>query len=473
MTGTGGQRPPAQQPQQVLHRFHIGNLPDHVTKEDITKLITTSSTTQKGGGGGREKDDAIVVVSVESIGKSKKGGGSNNKNKAFAIVAITNRLPNWSPYLQFQGVALTVQPAGRGFGSSAWTKPHHTNTTNDNINKPRSARISNEAAKEKARTTEGREQPDDPSSTTDADGLVAARTSSPPPKKNDETTNNGVADDDEDDKMFSVVVTQQTEESSSSLNALLADYGDYDPNWQTMRIVVNDDTDYADAEVEVAEEPPTTTMPKPQPAMMTTTTHNFLGQMGKAPIHINISTFGRVHGVPKEFRHTAEADDDIMSYDCLDYDDILVPCPPYLDFLDGQAGNVKRAMINAAVRSLARQEIANAIMARLQQPPPDDTITAPTTYGYHNPHVLTIYIGSDTGRHRSVILAELTAMAVRQYLRKGNPRTLHCPVSVGCTHRDIKKKRTSSTEKTRQKVAEDEDEKEIKARRLPQRAVRW
>jgi hypothetical protein len=459
----GGGSP--QQPQQVLHRFHIGNLPDHVTKEDITKLITTSSTTQKGGG----EKDAIVAVSVESIGKSKKGG-SNNKNKAFAIVAITNRLPTWSPYLQFQGVAVTVQPAGRGFGSSSWTKPHHTNTNNTNKNnqQTRSA-SSNEAAMEKARTTEGREQPDDPSSTTDdGSGLVAA-TSTPP--KNDETTNNGVADDDDNDndKMLPVtVVTQQTEESSSSLNALLADY---DPNWQTMRvIVVNDDTD---ADAEVAEEPTTKTMPKPQSATMTTT-HNFLGQMGKAPIHINISTFGRVHGVPKEFRHTAEAEDDIMSYDCLDYADILVPCPPYLDFLDGQAGNVKRAMINAAVRSLARQTIANAIMARLQQQP-DDTIsnTGPTTYGYHNPHVLSIYIGSDTGRHRSVILAELTAMAVRQYLRKGDPRTLHCPVSVGCTHRDIKKKRTSTTEKTRQKVAEDEDEKEIKARRLPQRAVRW
>jgi hypothetical protein len=54
---------------------------------------------------------------------------------------------------------------------------------------------------------------------------------------------------------------------------------------------------------------------------------------------------------------------------------------------------------------------------------------------------MTVYVGSELGRHRSVAVCEWAAMGVRQLLRTNAGNAMHQPVSVGTFHRDVEKHR--------------------------------
>jgi hypothetical protein len=439
-------------PEPSLHRFYIGNLPDGVTSQDVERFLTGAivASQKKSGGGGAASS---AVVTVERLDQ-KKGRGA-----AFAIVSMLTTLP---PHLQYQGRKLTVQSAtGGGFGSGSWAKPRSSRNNNKRSNQK-------DEQKKKASVDEDHQQ-----SKKEDEHFVA---SSPPSigeegadtterAGHDGLTSSSSSPDDGATRSFQVAAAFSTpQQPQPSLATLLADYGECDPNWQNMRVDIVDVDDAAgeDAEEHQHRPPVVTTMT----TTITRRRKNILGLFQKAPVHINICTFGHVHGRP-----SGVDENNALSYDCDDYNDIILPCPAHLDFLDGQAGNVKRIMINAAVRNLASRDIAVAICDRLRS---DVTYHG---YGHHNPYQMTIYIASARGRHRSVILAELVATAVRQQLRnwpvdESDNEEWHCTVSVGCTHRDLHKK-VRHNETARQKQQADEDESEIKARRLPQRAVRW
>lgn len=345
-------------------RFHIGNLPVGVTKQELESFLLEKSKKK------------IESLTVEAIGK--KG-----KNRAFALVSTNESVASttlWG-YLSYQGNALTIQKAG-GFGASSWTKPK----TKKSVQHEQKHAVIEDTSP----TSAVAQQPE---------GKSAQQVE-------DETLENN-----------------STFKIEKSMDVLLAEYGDYDPNWQ--KVVVNDEATTTKAPAE-----------------------SCLGMYGKAPIHIICHSFGLIHGIPND-RHE-------LYYDCREQ---LVECPSYLQFLDGQTGAVKRALVNADARVVAK-DIAKDMEALLKE-------YMENGFGYANPCQLRVLIASETGRHRSVVLAELAAIALRKILRKGGGFT--SPVSVGCFHRDIQKRRNADSTKQ----DDDEDEKEIKARRLPQRAVRW
>ena len=61
-------------------------------------------------------------------------------------------------------------------------------------------------------------------------------------------------------------------------------------------------------------------------------------------------------------------------------------------------------------------------------------------HGYVSPLTMNFQIGSELGRHRSVVAVEWTAQHLRYLLRKNVGNRVTCSVSVGTLHRDVKKK---------------------------------
>ena len=61
-------------------------------------------------------------------------------------------------------------------------------------------------------------------------------------------------------------------------------------------------------------------------------------------------------------------------------------------------------------------------------------------YGHASPLNMSIYVGSEFGRHRSVVIVEAAAVTLRNILRRNEgDRFASTPVSVGTRHRDVDK----------------------------------
>ena len=61
-------------------------------------------------------------------------------------------------------------------------------------------------------------------------------------------------------------------------------------------------------------------------------------------------------------------------------------------------------------------------------------------HGYVSPLSCKVQIGSELGRHRSVVVVERVAVALRQLLRENSQSKIRQPMSVGTFHRDIEKR---------------------------------
>jgi hypothetical protein len=61
-------------------------------------------------------------------------------------------------------------------------------------------------------------------------------------------------------------------------------------------------------------------------------------------------------------------------------------------------------------------------------------------HGYAFPLEVTIFLGSQYGRHRSVVLCEIVAQRIRNLLRRNEGARISQPVSVSTRHRDVDKK---------------------------------
>jgi hypothetical protein len=255
------------------------------------------------------------------------------------------------------------------------------------------------------------------------------------------------------------------------LSQLLDDYGEQDPDW--MNVVPNVDlpgNEMALDPTPVANDRISETSPRVE-------TMSRLERHGKAPIHVELVSFGYRHGIPSQVRDFATGHSHRQPLLAFDVRAVLPEVPHYLAWMDGRSGAVRNSMLryqpnsgnNGRERRFRKSHspasTLNATEAASKQVPATTTtwnvrdyarsvIAAPVSdaleaamqlHGYADPLCMSIYIGSEEGRHRSVVAAEQAATALRKMLRENERNRFTCAVSVGCRHRDIDRHRVAAS----------------------------
>ena len=222
-----------------------------------------------------------------------------------------------------------------------------------------------------------------------------------------------------------------TSQSKKPMSELMADYGEQDLNFKS---VVPTQFDEKPLKKEKKRED----------------YNNRLTLQGKAPIHVEVTSFGYMHGVPSDVRSGGWSHAHPLSpFDCRD----LPQVPHYMARQDGLSPAVKRAVLNAArdededdsKRDTSVHKFANDLGAQIF-----DAVHEAISvggYGHASPLRMTVYVGSDSGRHRSVVVCELAATALRKLLRENKDDRITQPVSVGTRHRDIERRQQRDTER--------------------------
>ena len=212
------------------------------------------------------------------------------------------------------------------------------------------------------------------------------------------------------------------------LSALLADFGEADPNW------MNQQPDKIISETLIGTGEST-------PLMTQEVQHESrLGQQGKAPIHVEFTSFGYYHGAPQEVRNGWSHMQPLEVTDCRDFPAV----PHYLEWQDGLSGPVKRALLEASkyeLRKKANNLSQEKVVQALEEAIADG-------HGYALPLTMVIFVGSHAGRHRSVLFCELAATALRKILRTNAGNRITTAVSVGTHHSHIERKGKELTTKT-------------------------
>jgi hypothetical protein len=228
-----------------------------------------------------------------------------------------------------------------------------------------------------------------------------------------------------------------------SLSALLADFGEEDPDWKKVEAspcTPSEQETGSSNKVAVFEQK---SVPR-------------LAPQGKAPIHICLESFGYVHGAPSRQSQDFSWSPYTQPLAPIDCRSLFEPAPSYLDFHDGlRSGQVKRVLLQQSrsaeqnderVDSSASpefkdiQDYAKRILARKDI---WDALLEAQNLGHHgyvSPLQMKILVGSHLGRHRSVLVVEWAAIELRNLLRKNKDNVILQPVSVGTLHRDIEKR---------------------------------
>jgi hypothetical protein len=209
---------------------------------------------------------------------------------------------------------------------------------------------------------------------------------------------------------------------------LMADFGEQDPNWQKLQ-----PTEDAQVGSSVDKD-------------VSTNTNSQLAPKGKAPIHISLTSFGFSKGAPKRMDGWSHRQP-LLPLDCRDFPTV----PNYLAWQDGLSGAVKRALqypqhashrakekegpSKQSLHDFARKTVAPQVFQALLDAQNQGG------HGYISPLEMTIYVGSDLGRHRSVVVCEWAAIQLRKMLRQNSDNVVHQPVSVGTVHRDVEPRR--------------------------------
>lgn len=159
-----------------------------------------------------------------------------------------------------------------------------------------------------------------------------------------------------------------------------------------------------------------------------------LSKLGKAPIHVEFRSYGYVYGAPssKGWSHSHP----LPPLDCCE----LPSVPPWMARQDGKSSAVKRILVTDELKSVSNSLADQAADALVE------AIT--DGHGHAMPLRMTIHVGSENGRHRSVVLCEEAGKALRRRLRENAGNRLQEDVSVGTAHQDIDRKRD-----TREKYA--------------------
>jgi hypothetical protein len=270
------------------------------------------------------------------------------------------------------------------------------------------------------------------------------------------------ADDNKEEAQPTLPFSEPTDFRSmmkgSNMADLMADFGEQDKDWKTKEPTI----------VSTAEASGTTTSPSKQAFSSRLAPH------GKAPIHISIESFGYIHGAVTGSRESwSPYSQPLPPLQCSD--NLAEPIPSYLLFHDGlRSGHVKRWLRELPVtlendndeddttkqqqyknlHDYARKYVAKQwIWPKIVQAQTEGQ------HGYVNPVTMTVSIGSQLGRHRSVAVVEWAAAEVRALLRRNVGGVLTCPVSVGTFHRDVDKKvPTHAVTDRKDKKAHDDDD---------------
>ncbi len=229
------------------------------------------------------------------------------------------------------------------------------------------------------------------------------------------------------------------------LKDLMAGYGAYDPDYEKMKARnVGDEF--------VATQSPNTE----QDARQKPEAHSgMLAPNGKAPIHIELVSFGYKYSVPSQARDGWSHSNPLSPIDCRD----LPRCPHFVSKLSGLSFKVKRAMLSATIEKkhsdsdesgdedngnmnavgvnpllVKSEKVSITILKAIEEAINDGG------HGYAFPLETKIYLGSEYGRHRSVVLCENMAQKIRSLLRKNVDGRIDQPVSVSTRHRDVDQK---------------------------------
>jgi hypothetical protein len=230
------------------------------------------------------------------------------------------------------------------------------------------------------------------------------------------------------------------------LSSLMGEYGDYDPNWNQV-VPVPDTTETADASTKTPATASDTSPDTPEAARV-------LGMQGKMPIHIEFTSFGYHHGAPAEVRNGWSHANPLPPFDCRH----LATVPNFLLWQDGLSSRVKRALMfnpNKDDTSFIHpkdftkqvaEEVAVTVIEAIDE----------GGHGYAQPLRMKIFIGSEAGRHRSVVACELAATAMRKLLRANKDTRFGQPCSVGTRHRQVEPRKSRGKAKvSKQNALED------------------
>jgi hypothetical protein len=276
--------------------------------------------------------------------------------------------------------------------------------------------------------------------------------STPRPRKNDTVQPNDMAEQSSEDPigtasaMIGFEPREEEEEEFSArcskqpISSLLDEYGEQDLDWKQLLLPQPkqiDSTTHEDEKMQLDSTATTTAAPVGG--------ENRLGQKGRAPIHVEFASFGYLYGAPVRKGGWSHAQP-LSPVDCRLF---LEPVQHYLAWQNGLSGAVKRALlpdltagdsegksvpsIRQAADDLAKQ-VADVLIEAMEQ----------WGYGYAQPLSMTVSVGSELGRHRSVVFCELAGTALRNRLRSNDNSQFTQPCSVGTRHRDIERHNNAS-----------------------------
>jgi hypothetical protein len=247
-----------------------------------------------------------------------------------------------------------------------------------------------------------------------------------------------------------------------NLSKLMEEYGEYDPDFENMKITESSLTTPSSSNA--TNNTHNNREPDPQ-----SINNNDIGGMlapnGNAPIHIELVSFGFKYSVPPQARHGWSYSNPLSPIDCRN----LPRCPHHVAKLSGLSFKVKKALlsnyygaiedndenvseeigeqvINENDKDIAKKNDNSSNPLMMQKDEVTETIIKAIEdainigqHGYAFPLQASIHIGSEYGRHRSVVLCESVAQHIRKLLRKNEGGRITTPVSVGVRHRDVDK----------------------------------
>lgn len=242
----------------------------------------------------------------------------------------------------------------------------------------------------------------------------------------------------EDDAEFSM---------KQPMSSLLAEYGEQDVEWEKVTVSQTQEVPCDGDGIRVPDNGPETAAAQRNESR--------LGQHGKAPIHVEFVSFGYYHGAPQAARNGWSYGNPLPVLDCRDE---IAAVPPHLSWQDGLSGSVKYTLLRAdgaRVRSLAKdlaERAAEAIVGAADE----------GGHGYVSPLHAQVFVASDSGRHRSVVVVEMAATAMRNLLRRNDGNRFSCPSSVSTKHLHLERRQrvgqqsSKGNSKSKQKELDDD-----------------
>lgn len=171
---------------------------------------------------------------------------------------------------------------------------------------------------------------------------------------------------------------------------------------------------------------------------------------GKAPIHVDFVSFAYRKGVPgkKGWSHA-------QPLPPFDVRDSLEEVPSHLSWQDGLSSQVKFHILKSEGLDSLLDVIVDQTSRELEE------AMRGGGFGYLQPLRTSIHVGSEHGKHRSVVVCEQVAQSLRQSLRDNQNGRWTQPCSVGTRHLALKNSSASNKSKKgqrkpKQKVLEEE-----------------